>query len=175
MCARALSLTAAAAVFFANLGTAVPAQAQVDEGLGSVSIPYVLSDTPPAEDGTTAVRAVKEYGPCTLKLDYVHLRKSGNWGTVGFKAHTKCSVPVTSITHSSDLRYKYYTAWRLALSGVQDSAVNTRTLDQTNVAFSCNGDVNTRFIGVTLGTIIYQGKTYYARSYSEPTSLPCRV
>lgn len=168
------ALLTAGIITAASIGTAASAQAQVDEQLGSVSMPYVLSDTPPNEDGTD-VRAVKEYGPCTLKLDYVHLRKSGNWGTVGFKAHTNCSVPVTSITHSSDLRYKYYTVWKLALSGIQSSARNARTLDQKNIAFSCNGDVNTRFIGVTLGTIVYQGKTYYARNYSEQTSLPCRV
>ena len=162
------------AISVASLGTAAPAQAQVEENLGSISIPYVLSDTPPGED-TTAVRAVKEYGPCTLKLDNIHFRKSGNWGTIGFKAHTNCRVPVSSIKHSSDLRYKYYTAWRLALSGVHASAYNTNTLTQKNVAFTCNGKVDTRFIGVTLGTIVYHGKTYYARSYSSVANLPCRV
>ncbi|AIN83099.1 hypothetical protein HMPREF2651_03660 [Corynebacterium sp. HMSC063A05] len=171
---RTISLLTAVAISVASLGTAAPAQAQVDESLGSIAIPYVLSDTP-LDEGTTAVRAVKEYGPCTLWLDYIHLRKSGNWGTIGFKPHTKCSVPVTSIKHSSDLRYKYYTAWRLALSGVRDSAYNTNRLDQNNIAFTCNGKVDTRFIGVTLGTIVYRGKTYYARSYSEVANLPCRV
>jgi len=73
------------------------------------------------------------------------------------------------------LRYKYYTAWRLALSGVRDSAYNTNRLDQNNIAFTCNGKVDTRFIGVTLGTIVYHGKTYYARSYSKVANLPCRV
>lgn len=171
---HALSLTAAAAIIVVNLGATIPAQAQPVEELGSISIPYVLADTPP-EDGVISERAVKEYGPCTLKLDYVHLRKSGKWGTVGFKAHTNCSVPVASIKHSSDLRYKYYTTWRLALRGVSDSARNAKTLSQTNVEFTCNGRVDTRFIGVTLGTIVSQGKTYYARSYSRVANLPCRV
>lgn len=171
---RTISLLTAVAISVASLGTAAPAQAQVDESLGSITIPYVLSDTPPGED-TTAVRAVKEYGPCTLKLDNIHFRKSGGWGTIGFKAHTNCRVPVSSIKHSSDLRYKYYTAWKLALSGVHASAYNTNTLTQKNVAFTCNGKVDTRFIGVTLGTIVYHGKTYYARSYSSVANLPCRV
>lgn len=171
---RITALLSAGIITAASLGTAAPAQAQVDEDLGSVAIPYVLSDTPLTEGGA-AVRAVKEYGPCTLKLDNVHLRKSGNWGTIGYKAHTNCSAPVTSITHSSNLRYEYYTLWRLALSGVQASARNTTTLDQKNIAFKCNGTVNTRFVGVTLGTIVYQGKTYYARNYSALANLPCKV
>lgn len=171
---RTLSLATAAVIAVTNLGIAPSAHAQVDESLGSIEIPYALEDTP-SGDGIAPLRGVKEYGPCTLKLDNVHTRKSGNWATVGFKAHTDCSVPVSSITHSSDLRYKYYTLWNLALSGVTDSAYNTNHLSQKNVVFTCNGTVNTRFIGVTLGTIVYQGKTMHARAFSKTADLPCRV
>ena len=140
----------------------------------SITVPFILEDGPRAPEHYTAALTPK-YGPCTLTLDNVHLRKSGNFGTVGFKARTSCSVPVTSIHLKSDLRYKYYTFWNLAIGGVTDSAYNTRFHIQKNLEFSCNGRVNTVFKGTTLGTIVYNGHKYYARAYSKTSSLNCKV
>lgn len=138
----------------------------------SITIPYMLSESPSING---AVTRSGSYGPCTLKLDHVHLRKSGGWGTAGFKAHTHCTAKVTSIHHSSDLRYKYYSWWKLAVGGVTADARNTTDLNQTNLEFRCNGKVNTSFIGTTVGTVVYGGKTYYARGYSKTALLPCKV
>lgn len=51
----------------------------------------------------TAAASVR-YGPCTLYPTKVYLRASSNYGAVGVKPLTKCTVPVSSIRHSTDLR-----------------------------------------------------------------------
>lgn len=160
------------AISIISLAIAPAANAQEESVPESITIPYVLSESP-SIDG--AVNRSGSYGPCTLKLDNVHLRKSGGWGTAGFKAHTHCTAKVTSIHHSSDLRYKYYSWWKLAVGGVTADARNTTQLDQTNLEFTCTGKVNTAFKGTTVGTIVYNGKTYYARGYSNTSLVPCKV
>ncbi|MHC9880227.1 hypothetical protein ACQX06_06660 [Corynebacterium diphtheriae] len=174
-----------AALAASTISSAPPTNAQVQEipsETDSITIPYVLSDTPPSEladvpseSQISAEPLAASYGPCTLTIDNVHNRKSSNWGAVGFKARTECSQPVTSIHHSSDLRYKYYAWWNKALSNVTATAYNTNHLVQKNVTLQCNGDVSTKFAGVTLGTIVYNGKTYYARNYSKVATLNCKV
>ncbi|MEL6051294.1 hypothetical protein [Corynebacterium rouxii] len=57
----------------------------------------------------------------------------------------------------------------------QSPASTTNRLVQKNVTLQCNGDVSTKFAGVTLGTIVYNGKTYYARNYSKVATLNCKV
>ena len=39
----------------------------------------------------------------------------------------------------------------------------------------CIGDVETSFIGVTEGTIVTSTGTYYARAYSNPARVECKV
>lgn len=52
---------------------------------------------------------------------------------------------------------------------------NSRKLEQQNLAFSCTGDVRTVFGGRTLGTIVYQGETYYASVYPPSKRGDCEV
>ncbi len=39
----------------------------------------------------------------------------------------------------------------------------------------CIGDVETSFIGVTEGTIVTSTGTYYARAYSNPARVKCKI
>ena len=39
----------------------------------------------------------------------------------------------------------------------------------------CIGDVETSFIGVTEGTIVTSTGTYYARAYSNPARVECKI
>lgn len=98
-----------AALAASTISSAPPANTQVQEVLSetdSITIPYVLSDTPPSEPAAvpsesqiSAEPLAASYGPCALTIDNVHSHKSSNWGAVGFKARTECSQPVTSIHH----------------------------------------------------------------------------
>lgn len=120
------------------------------------------------QDGTIA-RASVRFGPCVLYPSPIRLRTSGKVGT---KPQTKCSVEVSSIHHSTDLRYKSFIWWKL--KGTRE-ANNSReqSLQQKNVEFSCDGDERTGWASTTLGTIVYGGRTYYARVYPSNASLDC--
>jgi len=39
----------------------------------------------------------------------------------------------------------------------------------------CIGDVETSFIGVTEGTIVTSTGTYYAKAYSNPARVKCKI
>lgn len=54
-------------------------------------------------------------------------------------------------------------------------ARNVKTMEQKNIVKTCKGDTSTKFAGVTLRTIVYRGKTYYARSYTPVVVLPCKM
>lgn len=112
------------------------------------------------------------YGPCTLKPENVHLRTSTGRSNVGFKARTSCSVRVTSIHHTSDLRHKRLLWW---VKDPSKSGGNTgqKTYHQKNLSHSCSGGKRTRWGGTTLGTIIRKGKKYYARVYPTTNALNC--
>ena len=81
---------------------------------------------------TPALMAVSgtTYGPCTLTPEYLHLRASGNYGTIGYKTRTTCSVIVESIRHDTDLRYKSALWWLKAGSTTSSSSRQERTLYQ---------------------------------------------
>lgn len=51
----------------------------------------------------------------------------------------------------------------------------SQTEDLSNGERTCQGKTNTTFIGVTLGTIVYGGKTYYARAYTPSRVLACNM
>lgn len=44
-----------------------------------------------------------------------------------------------------------------------------------DVEQDCIGNVETSFIGVTEGTIVTSTGTYYARAYSNPARVECKV
>lgn len=115
------------------------------------------------------------YGPCTLYPSNVYLRKSSGYAAVGFKPATKCTVPVTSIHHDSDIRYKWYLWWRKAGATHSGGNRGAASYTQRNVEYYCTGTTKTTFSGTTLGTIVYGGRTYYARVYMPVASLNCRV
>ncbi|MGN6610214.1 MAG: hypothetical protein ACTHLJ_00415 [Angustibacter sp.] len=123
-------------------------------------------------DGLAAGRVAAagvQYGPCVLYPSPIRIRTDGKVGT---KPHTKCSVPVTSIHHSTDMRYKSFIWWRL--KGTKTASNRGQAgLQQKNVGFSCASDEQSGWGSTTLGTIVYGGKTYYARVYPARVSLAC--
>ena len=131
------------------------------------------------QDSSSAQRlsspAGVNYGPCLLSLEYLHLRKSGGYQTVGYKAKTTCSEIVESIHHDTDLRYKFSVWWLKAGSTTSSSNRFQRSLYQQNVAFPCKNNNNTTWSGTTAGTIIHKGKPYYARKYVPVNTLACGV
>lgn len=119
------------------------------------------------------------YGPCILKPNNIHIRtKSGesDFGIVGFKPSTTCTKPVSSIQHTTNLRYKYYQWWLKAASATAYSDPGlTTTLVQKNIEHHCRGHVDTWFWGTAAGVINYGGKEYYARVYPDIARFSCRV
>lgn len=108
------------------------------------------------------------YGPCTLYPSPIRKR----YGNVRTKPHTKCSVRVSSIHHSTDLRYKSFIWWKL--KGTKTARnTNQFSLQQKNAEFQCVSSEESGWGSTTLGKIVYRGKTYYARVYPARVSLNC--
>lgn len=122
-----------------------------------------------ASPSAKAAAASVQYGPCTLYPTLIYLRTSGG---LGAKPYTDCTVPVSSIRHNTDLRYQWLSWWRLAASYPGGNSGEKR-YEQRNVQWQCHGTGSTMWAGTTLGTIVYGGKTYYARVYQNPTTKDC--
>lgn len=120
-----------------------------------------------------AQAASVRYGPCTLYPTPTYLRTSSDRKNVGAKPRTVCSVPVTSISHASDLRYKSFIWWKKAGSTHTGGNRGVAKYEQTNVEYRCVRSEQTGWTGTTAGTIVYGGKTYYARVYFDERSLAC--
>lgn len=142
---------------------------------------YVLTE--PAQSPTAGNKqaVTKNYGPCTLYPRNVHVRtgKPSEGKVIGFKPVTKCEHAVESIRHESRLKYKYYLWFRDAplAGGVPTVAQNrgVARLEQKNIEFKCNGDVDTDFVGNTAGTIVSGGRTYRAEVNTEVFREACKV
>lgn len=136
--------------------------------VAAASLGQALTTLDRLEAGELAAGSVS-FGPCTLYPSPIRLRSNG-W--VGTKPQTKCSAAVTSINHSTDMRYKFLIWWRL--KGTRTAGNQGQSsLQQKNVEFACDSDEETGWGSTTLGTVVYGGKTYYARVYPERVSLDC--
>ncbi|MCO1339430.1 hypothetical protein BJH93_11080 [Kocuria polaris] len=109
-----------------------------------------------------------KYGPCTLHSDGVYLRASSGYQNVGFKSYTKCSTKVTSISHKNTLRQKNLINWKLVspTEGGSNKNYGATALSSKSINYSCPKKGKHWWSGSTLGTMIYKGETYYARSYA---------
>lgn len=151
-----------------------------DEIIASVGEPVRYESVEANNSGDRALR--KQYGPCELIPTNVHVRTrtgDGDARIIGFKPVTRCSQRVESIKHESKLKYQYFNWWLDAplKKGVPTISQNRgqAKLEQKNVEFQCNGLVETNFIGYTKGTIVANGKTYYAQVSTDLFREACRV
>ncbi len=120
------------------------------------------------ESGRVAAAGVA-YGPCKLYPSPIRIRSDGKVGT---KPQTKCTTAVTSIRHSTDMRYKSFIWWKL--KGTKTAAnAGQSSLQQKNVGFACVSDESSGWGSTTLGTVVLGGKTYYARVYPDRVTLKC--
>lgn len=144
--------------------------------------PYVQAESPAEavqklnaleKGGATATAARVKYGPCWLYPTPTYLRTSSNKRNVGAKPHTKCTVPVTSIRQASDLRYKSFIWWKKAGKTHHGHNSGEKSYTQRNVEYRCVSREKSGWSGTTAGTIVYHGKTYYARVYFPRRPLNC--
>ncbi len=193
-----MKLRAAAAatlVAVGMCGLAGPAQAiepdtlpdEVISARDSVPSQYVEASSPEEADmlltqlessggsmsASAAVAASVRYGPCVLNPSVMYLRESSNYEAVGTKPYTTCTVPVTSIRHSTDLRYKSFIWWKKAGSTHTGGNSGVASYTQKSVEYYCKSSEKTGWSGTTAGTIVYAGRTYYARVYQTATTLSC--
>ncbi|WP_236684315.1 LGFP repeat-containing protein [Corynebacterium epidermidicanis] len=124
--------------------------------------------------------AAKEYGPCTLTPNNLHVRtKSGSEKSIGFKPKTTCSFPVTQIEHVSDIAGL---SWRNTMvthiSGIRNSNSNEASLESRNIQLFCVDHFGPRYNtyqGRTVGKIRVGEKTYYAEAFTKLASFDCAI
>ncbi|WP_242907281.1 hypothetical protein [Actinomadura terrae] len=187
--AAGLLTTGAGVAAHASGGSETRAGAQNTAAAGSAATstgasPYVQASSPAqavrvldalrslerASASARAAAAGVVYGPCELFPTPIYMRTSGGLGT---KPYTDCKgVAVSSIRHQTDLRYQWGAWWHLAASYTGGNNGVAR-YQQRNVQWICKGRGSTTWAGTTLGTLVYLGKTYYARVYNSPTTHPC--
>ncbi|MFJ2350774.1 hypothetical protein [Glutamicibacter sp. NPDC087673] len=127
------------------------------------------------------------YGPCKIVAEGFHTRKSGKYETGGFKSTTYCTKKVTAIHHSSQARFKRLAWWvkggraigqpaQKMKAGKHNGTYYPTVFQQTNHALTCKSAKTTTWSGRTLGTIVYNGKTYYADAYAPvQKGVRCRL
>lgn len=126
---------------------------------------------------TRRLAAVK-YGPCTLEVQGVYLRKSFQYNSVGFKTYTKCSTDVTSIRHDMRLQEKQGLLWKenVPTSGPSNINYGAAALSSKGTVFLCSSkDTDRWWSGSAKGRVVYNGETYYSTG-TAPVSqakIPC--
>ena len=111
--------------------------------------------------------------PCRLASEKVWLRKSGQYGTVGAKPKTTCSVPVSLIWQSTQLQHQFLGLWLAAGQRFNADAKNSGVLGQKNVAVTCNGTELTRWRAVTFGAVVYLGREFRTSVTTDEADLRC--
>ncbi len=134
-----------------------------------------------------ATMAKVSYGPCKIVAEGFHARKSGGYQRGGFKSTTYCTKRVSTIRHSSQARHKRLLWWikggpeisespKTVKSGYYKKTAYASVFTQKNHSISCKSTKGTTWSGRTLGTIVYNGKTYYADAYAPiQKNVPCRL
>lgn len=163
----------AAGLATAQAGNQVSPYVQASSPAQAMQILDALRSPETANPSDQALAANARYGPCTLNPSVIHLRTSGGKKTLGAKPVTECSVPVASIRHDTDLRYKWWLWWSLADSYPGPGNQGQKRYEQKNVAWRCDGTDSTTWAGTTVGTIVFGGETFYARVYQEPVDKDC--
>jgi hypothetical protein len=125
--------------------------------------------------GVAARAAALDPYKCTLYPSVVHLRKSGNYGTVGAKPYTKCTAGTsTTITHDTVL---YMVEWAglsyVSLTGFPQIGTNTPSLTMKQLEWSCKNTNTSRFAQETKGSSIQAGTTYYSTVVTPIAELKC--
>lgn len=145
-----------------------------------VQSPYVEASSPEEANKildnlevAPGASVAKSYGPCTLTPTSVYQRTSYNKQAVGTKPVTRCSVNVTQINHSIDMRYRSAVWWNLAGTYNTGPARFSKAHESKTVAYPCVSKESTKWTSSTLGTISWGGKYYYARVYSDIRTLNC--
>ncbi|RAV32004.1 hypothetical protein DLJ54_05450 [Corynebacterium heidelbergense] len=178
--ACALPFSSTAAVNAQEAST--PAPQEYDINLGDQhAVRYVLDGSDQPQGLGEKQLITERYGPCTLSPSVVHVRTGtpSEGKVIGFKPFTQCDRPVESISHESRLKYEYYLWWRDApLAGgvpARSSNSDESRLEQRSIEFHCNGDVDTNFIGNTVGTVVAAGRTYHAAVNTPLFREACKV
>ena len=132
-----------------------------------------------SEPAVSALTAGKEYGPCTLYPENIHLRSSSGLQTVGFKARTSCTTKVDSIEHQLQLRTHHWFPPPLGrwVHRTEFSTNNNgqKSLYTQKLEFKCQGNRPNLFGGSARGVIAVGGKNYYARVYPPAARIDCGV
>lgn len=163
------------------------------DSLAPAPVRYLLGDTPEQAEAmrirlhqatSDAMRTrqrpsigmARSYGPCTLHPGVVYLRKEYQYEAVGMKPYTSCSQAVSApalIEHRTELRYHWYSWWLQAGETVISTGRNERTYRSKTIRYECVGSEMTTWSGTTLGRVVWQGHTYYARVYQAARELKC--
>ncbi|MGP4968998.1 hypothetical protein ACTXJQ_17955 [Glutamicibacter ardleyensis] len=122
-----------------------------------------VSAVQPSGNIQVAQPAANDPAGCKLFPSKTHLRKSGNYGTVGAKPYTVCNSRITSIKQSSTL---YIVEWAGMYSKPmmsRDSASRgEKTLTQKNLSWTCGNSNKSKFQQVTRGTTTVGAKNYFS-------------
>lgn len=181
------SLAAVACVSLAFSGmVATPASAQgadgssedsrVDETVryieaGSAADAQRLQDK--VDGGVSPQAAGVDYGPCELKTSNVWKRKSTQGA--GSKPVTECTENVTSIHHKSQLAQRTALLWWKVKSTNTGGNKGVKRYEQKNLSAACKSDKDSVWRASTTGTIVFEGKTYYATKMTASYEIPCRA
>lgn len=137
---------------------------------------HALSTLTASARSGESVSIARSYGPCILHPGIVYLRKEYAYKDVGMKPFTKCDKRVaapTLIQHRTDLRYHWYNWWLQAGDTYVNSGRHEHNYLSKTIHYACDGTERTVWSGTTLGKVLWQGHTYYARVYQRARELKC--
>lgn len=156
-----------------------PSEAEANRYFDELEKTFLDGKSIMAEPTVTARAAGKEYGPCTLHPENIHLRSSSGFQTVGFKARTSCTTKVDSIDHQLQLNTHHWfpppMGWWARRAEVNLGNKSQKSLYTQKLEFECQGNKPNLFGGSARGVISYGGKNYYARVYPPLSRINCGV
>lgn len=113
------------------------------------------------------------YGPCVLYPSVTYLRESTGYNAIGAKPYTKCSTPVSKITHNANIYTVEWWGASILVRNFAGSNYNSASYQPLDLVYYCKNKNTSRWWTVTSGTTVYGGKTYYSSVATAISEWPC--
>lgn len=159
---------------------------------GSETSDYV-ADSAATDTQGLSVRSLRgveaDYGPCTLWPSVAHLRRSGNWKTVGVKPYTQCgsgpkrktAKKVSTISMAAQLWTASVDIFGFQHYNKVGSSTGWESPDKQPASYfqiqdlkhQCNGKKETYWTGSATGRITYNKRLYRANVDASIVKLEC--
>lgn len=142
--------------------------------LAAMNLEQTTTFTSSAAPTSKSVRLAGE--SCTLDSGYLHIRRLGtvyDYGSIGIKPKTTCSIPMASISHSTKIYKSVWWGWQHVQTPPLSTNYGVRSLHTTTIEVVCADNRNTTFNAIVTSTGLFPSGSTGKGSASHEATFAC--